>query len=175
MKKIVLILHLVVLSSCAPREYMRLTTVREREMLADAVSSTQLQYRLSHDITLVRDTVIQKFGVNDKGKLRVLPTDSVEKIFFSTDSLCVKNGNKAVFKDRDLPLGTYRVGSDSFIVIKLRDGQFYTIDGKRYRVFIGDAIRSKKNHGKVPYLLYEKIYEPTHVKTFERVKGKTVY
>lgn len=173
--KVIVILQLVILYSCAPQEYMRLTTARERKMSSYQVSSTQLQYRLSHDITLMRDTITQKLEVDDKGKLKILPVDSVGRIFFSTDSLCVKNGGYVFFKNRKLPLGTYRIGTDSFIIVPLKDGQLYTMDGKRYRVFIGDAIRGKNKHEKVPHILYQKICEPTHVKTFERVGGQTVY
>lgn len=175
MKKIIVIIQLVMLYSCAPQEYMRLTTAREREMSLYQVRSSQLQYRPSHDITLVRDTVSRKFEVDNRGRLKILPTDTFGKIFFSKDSLCIKNGNYAVFDNRQLPLGTYRVGKDSFIIIALRDRQFYNIDGKQYQVFIGDAIAGKNNHGKVPHILYQKICEPGRVKNLETVKGRTVY
>lgn len=173
--KVIVILQLVILYSCAPQEYMRLTTSRERKMSIYQVSSTQLQYTLSHDITLVRDTVSRKLEVDDRGKLKILPTDSLEKIFFPKGSLCIKNGEYVVFENRQLPLGTYRVGIDSFIIIALRDRQIYTIDSKRYQVFIGDAIDGKNNHGKVPHILYQKICEPDQVKSLEKVKGRTVY
>lgn len=177
MKKIIVIviLHLVILYSCAPQEYMRLTTARERKISSYQVSSTQLQYTLSHDITLVRDTTSRKLEVDSKGKLKILPTDSVEKIFFPKGLKCIKNGSYAVFNNRQLPLGTYRVGTDSFIIIALRDKQLYMIDGKRYQVFIGDAISGKNNHGKVPHILYQKICEPDQVKNLETVKERTVY
>ena len=175
MNKIIVILHLMVLSSCAPREYMRLTTSRERKMSELKLNSEQLQYTLSHDIACIRDTVSRKLEVDDKGKLKILPTDSVEKVFFPKGSLCIKRGDKAVFKDRELPLGTYRVGSDSFIIIKLRDGQRHTINGKTYRVVIGNALPGKNKYGKVPYILYQKTCEPDQVKNLETVKGRTVY